>query len=82
MIAALYRRIGESKRADRLEKEAAELKERFNKDFWLDKQGFYALALQKGGEPCAVLSLTPARPCGREFATRKRPGDHPVAHVG
>jgi glycogen debranching enzyme len=31
--------------ADRLEREAAALKERFNRDFWLDDRRYYALAL-------------------------------------
>jgi glycogen debranching enzyme len=43
--ARLARDLGEDDLASRLEKEAAELKERFNRDFWLDKQGFFALAL-------------------------------------
>lgn len=59
VIAGLFRRTGDSKRADQLEKEAQDLKTRFNKDFWLEKEGFYALALQKDGEPCAVLSSNP-----------------------
>ncbi|HEX7745014.1 MAG TPA: glycogen debranching N-terminal domain-containing protein [Micromonosporaceae bacterium] len=31
--------------ADRLEREAAELKDRFNRDFWIEEGGYYALAL-------------------------------------
>ena len=42
--------------AERLEREAAELKERFNRDFWLDEQGFYALALDGGKQPVDALA--------------------------
>ena len=42
--------------AERLEREAAELKERFNRDFWLEEGGFYALALDGGKQPVDALA--------------------------
>ena len=42
--------------AKQLEQEAAELKRRFNKDFWVEKRGFFALALD--GQKRQVDSLT------------------------
>jgi glycogen debranching enzyme len=42
--------------ADKLEQEARELKERFNRDFWLPDRGFFALALD--GQKRKVDSLT------------------------
>ncbi len=42
--------------ADRLEREAAELKERFNRDFWLPEKEYYALALDADGRPVDALS--------------------------
>ncbi|MER7457857.1 glycogen debranching N-terminal domain-containing protein [Micromonospora sp. NPDC126480] len=42
--------------ADRLEREAAELKRRFNDDFWLSHRGYYALALGPDGEPVDALT--------------------------
>lgn len=53
-LADLYRRAGETGRAERLMEEAAQLKERFNRDFWCPERGTYALALQAGGEQVAV----------------------------
>src|SRR5215472_16996914 len=47
---------GDSSLADRLEKEAAELKERFNRDFWIPEKQFFALALD--GQKRKVDSLT------------------------
>ena len=32
---------------------------RFNRDFWLERRGFYALALQGDGTPCSVISSNP-----------------------
>lgn len=58
-IADLYRRAGESQTAERLEREARELRERFNRDFWLEDQGIYSLALQADKQPCAVVSSNP-----------------------
>jgi len=42
--------------ADRLETEAADLKKRFNRDFWIEEKGYFALALD--GEKKKVDSLT------------------------
>lgn len=61
LIADLYRRTGDNQTADRLRKEAAELKTTFNRDFWLDDKQFYAIALQKDNEPAAVISSNPGQ---------------------
>jgi glycogen debranching enzyme len=42
--------------ADRLEREAADLKERFNRDFWIEDRGYYALALDADGGRVDALS--------------------------
>jgi glycogen debranching enzyme len=42
--------------AARLEKEAADLKQRFNRDFWIEKGGYFAIALDPDGRQ--VDSLT------------------------
>lgn len=54
-MAKLFRRCGEIERAAELEQNAQALREQFDRDFWLP-QGFYALALQDGNRPAAVLS--------------------------
>jgi glycogen debranching enzyme len=58
-VADLYRRAGESARADQLVQEAQALRRRFNRDFWLEDKGLYALALQAEHRPCAVVSSNP-----------------------
>ncbi|MEU4399438.1 glycogen debranching N-terminal domain-containing protein [Micromonospora orduensis] len=47
---------GDPDYANRLEREAAALYERFNQDFWLDDRGYYALALDHDGTPVDSLS--------------------------
>ncbi|GGK42044.1 amylo-alpha-1,6-glucosidase [Pilimelia terevasa] len=42
--------------ADRLEREAAALKERFNRDFWVADGGYYALALDADGSRVDALA--------------------------
>jgi glycogen debranching enzyme len=42
--------------ADRLEKEAAELKRRFNRDFWVEDGGYFALALDTEGKQVDSLA--------------------------
>jgi glycogen debranching enzyme len=55
-ISELYDRAGESDRAAQLRQEAAALKARFNRDFWLTEQDCFALARQAGGRPAAVVT--------------------------
>ena len=42
--------------AERLEREAAALKERFNRDFWIEDSGYYALALDADGTQVDALT--------------------------
>ncbi len=55
-VAELYERIGEPQRAAALRQEAAALRARFNRDFWMEDEGCLALALEAGHRPCRVLS--------------------------
>lgn len=42
--------------ADELEKEAADLKRRFNRDFWIPRRGYFALALAPDGTQVDALA--------------------------
>lgn len=46
----------DSKYADTLEEEARDLKERFNRDFWLDDKAYFALALDHDGRRVDALT--------------------------
>jgi glycogen debranching enzyme len=55
--ARLAREVwGDVAYADRLEADAAELKARFDRDFWLPEEGFYALALDGDKQPVPTLA--------------------------
>ncbi len=44
-LAAIYGQLGDVERAERLTAEAAALKRRFNERFWMDDEGYFAMAL-------------------------------------
>jgi glycogen debranching enzyme len=48
--------LGEAELSERLGAEAAALKERFNRDFWMEREGYFALALD--GEKQQVRTIT------------------------
>jgi glycogen debranching enzyme len=54
LAARCASRLGKSERADGLEIEAQQLAKRFEKAFWCDDLGTYALALDGAKEPCRV----------------------------
>src|SRR5262249_23641717 len=54
VIARWARRLDRVERAKRLEAEASQLAERFNKAFWCADLGTYALALDGAKQPCRV----------------------------
>ncbi|WP_353641021.1 glycogen debranching N-terminal domain-containing protein [Mesorhizobium sp. WSM2239] len=60
-IADLFERAGDSDRAKRLRSEAEALKTRFNRDFWCEDQGTFALALEAHGRQVAVVSSNPGQ---------------------
>ncbi len=55
-IADLYARAGNPGRAGQLRGQAADLRARFNRDFWSERLGTYVLALQARGKPAEVVA--------------------------
>jgi glycogen debranching enzyme len=55
-MAAIQRQWGNRAEADQLLAEAAKLRRRFEKAFWCEEIGTYALAIDGVGEPCCVRS--------------------------
>ena len=55
----LARTLGDESLASRLEREAEELKERFNRDFWMEKEGYYGLALDGSKELVPTITSNP-----------------------
>ena len=60
-IAKLYEQAREMRQAERLKQEAEDLRQRFNRDYWIENKKLYALALQAHGKPAAVLSSNPGQ---------------------
>ena len=58
-MAWVARHLGETELAERLEREAAELRERFNRDFWMEDEGYYALALDGEKRQVRVVTSNP-----------------------
>ncbi|HEY4113091.1 MAG TPA: amylo-alpha-1,6-glucosidase [Rhizomicrobium sp.] len=57
--ATIARALGDVARAEELEREADHLRTRFERTFWCDDIGTYALALDGDKQPCAVRSSNP-----------------------
>jgi glycogen debranching enzyme len=58
-MAKYFRRLGDDGRAREQEARAAELKRRFERDFWLDSDSFCAMALGPDKAPLAVVGSNP-----------------------
>src|SRR5882724_2183636 len=58
-ISSLLRHFGDISAADRLKREANELQRRFEKSFWMPKQNFYAMALDKAKKQVQVVGSNP-----------------------
>ena len=54
--AVLMRLLDDRAGAEQLERNAAALRARFERDFWSDELGCYLLARQQGGRPVAVVT--------------------------
>jgi glycogen debranching enzyme len=55
-LVRLARAVGDTEMAERLDTESRSLRERFNRDFWLEDQGYFAMALD--GDKRAVATVT------------------------
>ncbi|HEY5204223.1 MAG TPA: glycogen debranching N-terminal domain-containing protein [Roseiarcus sp.] len=68
-IAPLFRRRGETAKADRLEADARALQARFLQDFWMEAEGCYCLALEKDGRQVASTASNAAQVLWTGIAT-------------
>jgi len=55
----LAKALGEDELSARLDKEARELRERFNRDFWMEKEGYYGLALDADKRLVPTITSNP-----------------------
>ncbi|HZP56269.1 MAG TPA: amylo-alpha-1,6-glucosidase [Dehalococcoidia bacterium] len=59
-LAPVLERVGEARLAARLRRDARRLQQRFNREFWLENQDFYAMALDGDSRPVETPSTNPA----------------------
>ena len=58
-LARVANDMGEVELGLKLAREAGELRQRFNRDFWLEREGYFALALDGNKEPVRTISSNP-----------------------
>ncbi|HLW52488.1 MAG TPA: glycogen debranching N-terminal domain-containing protein [Candidatus Angelobacter sp.] len=58
-MASVMRAFGETRRADKLKRDASELARRFDQSFWMPQRGFYAMALDREKKQLQVISSNP-----------------------
>lgn len=58
-IGSIASLLGKGELQMELITEAEALRERFNRDFWIDSKQFYALALDRRKRPCEVITSNP-----------------------
>lgn len=58
-LAEIYRRLGRNDDADALERDAAELKRRFEQSFWMEDERFYAIALDRDKRQVRSVTSNP-----------------------
>jgi glycogen debranching enzyme len=59
-LSRIFERLGQATMAERLAREAAELRRRFELSFWLDKEQFYAQGLDRNKTPIPSITSNPA----------------------
>ncbi len=58
-LSQVFVHLGKPELARQLSREAADLKARFNIDFWLEKEKFYAVAIDGHSQPVATVTSNP-----------------------
>jgi glycogen debranching enzyme len=58
-LAHVARRLGKTAQARELRRQAADLRTRFHRAFWMEEEGFFALALDAEKRRCEVITSNP-----------------------
>lgn len=59
-IARLFEQLGNRERAEELSGQAETLKQLFNENFWIESEGYYAMALDRDKKPVKTVTSNPA----------------------
>ena len=60
-MAQLLRHVGDQRTSERLRAEASEMMRRIEKAFWLPKQGYFAMALDRDKRPVETVASNPGQ---------------------
>ncbi|HEX6923201.1 MAG TPA: amylo-alpha-1,6-glucosidase [Bacillales bacterium] len=60
-MASIFEALNYKKRSEVLRSEAADLKKQFDKEFWMEDQGFYAIALDKDKKQVGSVTSNPGQ---------------------
>ncbi len=71
-LSKVYRILGESEKSQRLEKEAEELKKKFNQLFWLEEESYFALALDGEKQPVKAITSNPGQGLWAEIIEKEK----------
>lgn len=74
-MAELYDYMGNKDQANKLRKEAVELKEKFNDQFWMDNEKYYALALDKDKKQVQTITSDPGHALWSEIVPPEKSND-------
>ncbi|GAC1409952.1 MAG: glycogen debranching N-terminal domain-containing protein [Actinomycetota bacterium] len=74
-MAEVYEYMGDTQRADLLLQQAATLKRKFNEQFWLPEEGYFAMALDGDKNPVRTISTNPAHGLYCEIIDREHASD-------
>jgi len=78
-LAPVFAALGDRPLALRLQQEAASLKRRFNRDFWMGNERFFALALDGDNHPADAITSNPGQALWTGIVQRRLAA--PVAEV-
>ncbi len=70
-LAPVFAALGDESMAQRLAREATQLKRRFNRDFWLEEERFFALALDGDKQQAAAITSNPGQALWAGIAQRR-----------
>ncbi|MGG1631720.1 amylo-alpha-1,6-glucosidase [Rossellomorea sp. NRS-1567] len=71
-LAAVYEALENNEKASRLKAEAKNLQERFEQEFWMDDQEFYAIALDQNKEKVGTITSNPGHVLYSEMMSGNR----------
>ncbi|WP_409252315.1 glycogen debranching N-terminal domain-containing protein [Bacillus sp. SCS-153A] len=71
-IASIYKKLGKTEQAETLLKQAKKLQQKFEEEFWMDDQQFYAIALDRDKKQVGTITSNPGHVLFSEMLDEER----------